>query len=559
MRTPIVFLFFLVAALFVFGCDDSGGDSSTDLSDQTTSDVVEDSTNPDTSDPDTSDPDTSNPDTMEDTSGCTSDTECPTSTPICQTSTGDCVECIADLDCGSGFSCESNECIEDAFVCSSDADCTEGDFNACDTASGNCVECVSDSHCETGYSCESSSCVMDPISCSSDADCTEAGLTHCDLTAEECVECTEDSHCGTDEVCNSGSCFDPNSCDHDGFVHVGEYAIPDEGTFYYGAYDSDESPYSELSIEFYYGMGDPEPLTGPGTFELGATEDEQNYQTCGTCVLVYQGCNDEECTGKTFFATSGTLTLSEFGGTTYVGSLTDVTLQEVTIDTSTWLSTPVSDGETWCIDNFTMDTQLANLECETDEECTEASAPICDTTSYQCVECTESSQCSSGSCLQNTCVGGSCDINDFTEVGSAAYFYANNNVTYYDGWSSDSDPFDSMSLELFFGAGAPTAAGTYPLASTAAEQDYYSCSTCVLFAADCTDGGGCEKFYFPTGGTLELTSVADAVGEAITGTITDLELVEVTIDETYHSTPVTGGETWCVDSYSFDATTVVGE
>jgi len=43
------------------------------------------------------------------------------------------------------------------------------------------------------------------------------------------------------------------------------------------------------------------------------------------------------------------------------------------------------------------------------------------------------------------------------------------------------------------------------------------------------------------------------VGERFTGTITGLVLEEVTFDPfTWESTPVPGGEGWCIDTYPFD-------
>ena len=41
-------------------------------------------------------------------------------------------------------------------------------------------------------------------------------------------------------------------------------------------------------------------------------------------------------------------------------------------------------------------------------------------------------------------------------------------------------------------------------------------------------------------------------GNRIAGTFSDMRYREVTIDSNYVSSPVPGGETWCVPDYSFD-------
>ena len=95
-------------------------------------------------------------------------------------------------------------------------------------------------------------------------------------------------------------------------------------------------------LEFY---GD-DPTDGydgekTGTFDLSATGDS-NYATCSRCVSVYQDEGD-----KIFFQKSGTMVVDassdQLDGHPS-GKLTDVTLIEVTIDSSTFTSTPVVGG-----------------------------------------------------------------------------------------------------------------------------------------------------------------------------------------------------------------------
>lgn len=132
---------------------------------------------------------------------------CSADTPVCDVTTGDCVQCNADDDSfcdGPGESCDlnTNRCIE----CDTDSDCTlanaarcgddgrctgctgneecgsvMGDFGVCET--GNCVQCtvMQPGACATGI------CTIDNIcsmfdgtrrsceSCDTDENCTEAG------------------------------------------------------------------------------------------------------------------------------------------------------------------------------------------------------------------------------------------------------------------------------------------------------------------------------------------------------------------------------------------------
>ena len=73
---------------------------------------------------------------------------------------------------------------------------------------------------------------------------------------------------------------------------------------------------------------------------------------------------------------------------------------------------------------------------------------------------------------------------------------------------------------------------------------------CVLIFSGCTSDS-CEKTYFATGGTLSITSIGGP-GTHFTGTLKDVTLVEVTIDDTATSTPVSGGQSWCLANVPFD-------
>jgi hypothetical protein len=201
------------------------------------------------------------------------------------------------------------------------------------------------------------------------------------------------------------------ACTQSGFTAVEEYAEADTDYFGYSAYSSSASPTDQLFIEFYYGYGDPPPLEGPGTFELGVSPDEKNYATCGTCVLVGQGCDDNGC-NKLFFATSGTLTVSSFAtGQDFTGTLTNARLVEVTIDSS-YTSTPVAGGDTWCLTSYSFDAPIeGTLSCSSNTECAGSTdTPYCDTASSTCVQCLEESHCASLTATPH------CDTDYFTCV-----------------------------------------------------------------------------------------------------------------------------------------------
>jgi hypothetical protein len=83
----------------------------------------------------------------------------------------------------------------------------------------------------------------------------------------------------------------------------------------------------------------------PGAFNLEG--DDANYATCLHCVMAQVDRTDAGATNRYFLARSGTLTVSD-DSTPLTGLLdavaTDVTLEEVTIDDTTYVSTPVQGG-----------------------------------------------------------------------------------------------------------------------------------------------------------------------------------------------------------------------
>ncbi|MFO0552957.1 MAG: hypothetical protein U0271_31505 [Polyangiaceae bacterium] len=99
---------------------------------------------------------------------------------------------------------------------------------------------------------------------------------------------------------------------------------------------------------------------------------------------------------------------------------------------------------------------------------------------------------------------------------------------------------DNLTLE-FYGPNAGDfdgdQTGTFDL-SMGGDSNYATCSRCVRV----TEDGGGAKVYFQTGGTLVVDATSDQLNGTVHGSLSDVTLVEVTIDpNTYESTPVAGG------------------
>jgi len=155
-------------------------------------------------------------------------------------------------------------------------------------------------------------------------------------------------------------------------------------------------------------------------------------------------------------------------------------------------------------------------------------------------------------CVDGQCVVGACDFNGFVaalEMASPADFGGGGVV--YSAYTAETVPVDSLNVEMWAGLGGPDAPGTYPIN----DDDYATCSLCVLLGKDCTlDADGylvCETYFLANSGSLTITAIGD-VGDQLTGSLADVNAVEVTIAQDYTSTPVPNGDTWCVDTYAFD-------
>ena len=127
----------------------------------------------------------------------------------------------------------------------------------------------------------------------------------------------------------------------------------------------------------------------------------------------------------------------------------------------------------------------------------------------------------------------------------------------YQARSTDGSPFTEMQIMSFqadpyFGPSAP---GTYDLSGL----NYADCALCMMVLQQCDDEYHCDKGLFIESGTLEVNQLSLS-GGSFNASLVNARFVEVTIDpETYQSTPVAGGESWCVDRLDIDVSTYLSE
>ncbi|PIE05842.1 MAG: hypothetical protein CSA75_02645 [Sorangium cellulosum] len=115
---------------------------------------------------------------------------------------------------------------------------------------------------------------------------------------------------------------------------------------------------------------------------------------------------------------------------------------------------------------------------------------------------------------------------------------------YVSVWRGEITPIDDATLpdlpQLEFYSNE---SGTFDLTSTGLNNNFATCMQCVRVFADVDfDSNTFAKQFFQSNGTMVIDPSATPFSIGLNATITDLELVEVTIDsDTYTSTPVPNG------------------
>jgi len=160
---------------------------------------------------------------------------------------------------------------------------------------------------------------------------------------------------GTQSGTSTGGTSGGADCTWSGFNVAGAYAWlddadPTKGLFVYQAYNTDSGPYDLMEIQSYQGA----PYNGPsepGLFSLDGT----NFADCGLCVMLFADCDEGYC-DKVFYADEGEVEVVEMAGVgePFDAILHDVVLKEVRINETTWESTPIPGGETWCLDGHSL-------------------------------------------------------------------------------------------------------------------------------------------------------------------------------------------------------------
>lgn len=109
-------------------------------------------------------------------------------------------------------------------------------------------------------------------------------------------------------------------------------------------------------------------------------------------------------------------------------------------------------------------------------------------------------------------------------------------------------PVSVVTFELVEGLGAD-GPGTYDIV----DDNFADCGNCLTISQNCDENlSNCEKAFLAQSGTLEITSWGDS-GSTFAGTLSNAVFYEATFGDDLTSTIVDGGDTWCLDSYSFSA------
>lgn len=127
---------------------------------------------------------------------CSADVDCPAERPHCDA--GACVACLGNADCPT----DTPSCIEGSCSrCTGNESCTLANAPVCDESTGLCVGCIADGDCGGGH-------------CSPDRNCVQClADSHC-AAGESCVDgaCVQSTTCAGNEDCEEGElCVFPES------------------------------------------------------------------------------------------------------------------------------------------------------------------------------------------------------------------------------------------------------------------------------------------------------------------------------------------------------------
>lgn len=160
---------------------------------------------------------------------------------------------------------------------------------------------------------------------------------------------------------------------------------------------------------------------------------------------------------------------------------------------------------------------------------------------------TTTSGSTSGSGSSSSSGGGNCITLD---PGTLTPGGANNDILASMPTLGDPALLDEFDIQ-FYGTPYVPELGTFDLASAGANDNFATCAHCVYLYRD-VDMNVEDKFFFQSEGTLAVTDIDATVPNISQGTLTNVKLVEVTVDQNFISTPVPGGECYFIPSLAWD-------
>ena len=117
----------------------------------------------------------------------------------------------------------------------------------------------------------------------------------------------------------------------------------------------------------------------------------------------------------------------------------------------------------------------------------------------------------------------------------------------YVALSSEMLPYHSMQIATYNSFNGPSAPGSYSLDGV----NYKDCGLCLTIELGCRNPQEpCERTFYADAGAVDITELN---GTQFAGTFRNVVFKEVNINaETFESTPVVNGQTWCFGNYTFD-------
>lgn len=300
-----------------------------------------------------------------------------------------------------------------------------------------------------------------------------------------------------------------NSCDHNGWptIHHGRIKEREDEWLYYG-YGSYETRIGMVLSKS--GAAHPD-----GIVSLDRAHD---FSTCQNCMMIGWNCTDPGYCEHFFLSQSGQVEINRWDAQDegrLSATFRDVKLQEVRLDDEDHMS-PVQGGQTWCIDEDLMETEVdphPAFERQCDRQ------------------------------------GGFSALADETHV----WAYADGlEITAVDSLQAPVDMIKIRTRVLPYANPGVVWHASVPVS----DWDWEGCRDCMILREGCDAARThCQRTFVSGLGGFELQSNG-GVGSQLKVTLHDIALREATIDEDdYLDTDlVAGGQGWCLDGVTLDAT-----